>query len=284
MASEAHRILLGLFFQMTLTLLLCFSSSQALKFNVGGKDGWVVKPSEDYNHWAGRNRFQVNDTLYFKYKKGSDSVLVVNKTDYDSCNTKDAMMKMDDGDSHFTFDKSGPFFFISGNSENCKKDQKLVVVVLAVRDKTPSSPPMAAPAPSPAEGNPPTVSPGPSEGPDVGENAPAPSPAEGNPPTVSPGPSEGPDAGDNPPAPSPAGGNPPAMSPGPSEVPDVGDNSPALPPPIWSPPAMSPGPSEGPNVADNAPEPSPVPTAGSTRIGGYGVGMVLLLGCLVGHV
>lgn len=40
------------------------SSCEAYKFNVGGKNGlWVVKPSENYNHWAERMRFQVNDTL-----------------------------------------------------------------------------------------------------------------------------------------------------------------------------------------------------------------------------
>jgi hypothetical protein len=30
---------------------------------VGGRDGWVLSPSESYNHWAGNTRFQVNDTL-----------------------------------------------------------------------------------------------------------------------------------------------------------------------------------------------------------------------------
>jgi len=50
-------------------LLLVGSSSsprfqaEARQFEVGGRDGWVVKPSEDYNHWAQRSRFQVNDTL-----------------------------------------------------------------------------------------------------------------------------------------------------------------------------------------------------------------------------
>jgi hypothetical protein len=39
------------------------SSSSAYKFYVGGKDGWVLNPSESYNHWAGRNRFHVNDVL-----------------------------------------------------------------------------------------------------------------------------------------------------------------------------------------------------------------------------
>lgn len=30
---------------------------------VGGRDGWILSPSESYNHWTGNTRFQVNDTL-----------------------------------------------------------------------------------------------------------------------------------------------------------------------------------------------------------------------------
>ncbi|EXC08459.1 hypothetical protein L484_009602 [Morus notabilis] len=126
-----------------LLLFSCFlSSSQAYKFNVGGSDGWVLNPSENFNHWAERNRFQANDTLYFKYKKGTDSVLVVNKDDYNNCNTKNPIQKLEDGDSVFKFDRSGPFFFISGKYGSCQKGQKLIVVVLAVRPK-PNTPPAA---------------------------------------------------------------------------------------------------------------------------------------------
>jgi hypothetical protein len=38
-------------------------SSEAYVFYPGGRDGWVLDPTESYNHWAGRNRFQVNDTI-----------------------------------------------------------------------------------------------------------------------------------------------------------------------------------------------------------------------------
>ncbi|KZV49125.1 early nodulin-like protein 2-like [Dorcoceras hygrometricum] len=78
-------------------------------------------------------RFLVNDTLLFKYKKGSDSVLVVNRDDYDKCNSGKPILKLDDGDSVFKFDRSGHFFFISGKKSNCDKGQKLIIVVLAVR-------------------------------------------------------------------------------------------------------------------------------------------------------
>ncbi|KAI8011780.1 Early nodulin-like protein 2 [Camellia lanceoleosa] len=118
---------------------------EAYQFNVGGKDGWVLNPSENYNHWAGRLRFQVNDTLFFKYKKGSNSVLVVTKQDYDQCNTQKPIMKLDNGDSVLKFDRSGLFYFISGVKANCDKGQKLITLVLAVRKQQKSPPPMAAP-------------------------------------------------------------------------------------------------------------------------------------------
>ncbi|KAJ4845598.1 hypothetical protein Tsubulata_005729 [Turnera subulata] len=130
-------------------------SCQAYNFYVGGKDGWVLNPSENYSHWAGRNRFQVNDTLLFKYKKGSDSVLIVSKEDYYSCSSKNPVQSLTDGNSTFKFDHSGPFFFISGMPDNCNKGQKLIIVVMAVRPKTPSPAPLAAPpqSPSPQSGN-----------------------------------------------------------------------------------------------------------------------------------
>ncbi|OMP08967.1 Plastocyanin-like protein [Corchorus olitorius] len=158
------------------------SLTQSYKFHVGGKDGWVVTPSENYNHWAERNRFQVNDTLFFKYKKGADSVLLVTREDYFSCNTTNPILSLKDGDSTFTFDRSGPFFFISGISDNCNKGQKLIVVVMAVRHKhspspstSPATPPVPS-SPSPPTTNPPVESPEPSDAPsDLDAPAPVPS-------------------------------------------------------------------------------------------------------------
>ena len=44
-------------------LAAAVSSSEAYVFYADGRDGWVLDPTESYNHWAGRNRFQVNDTI-----------------------------------------------------------------------------------------------------------------------------------------------------------------------------------------------------------------------------
>ncbi|CAA6673001.1 unnamed protein product [Spirodela intermedia] len=122
-----------------LTMMLMMSSSYAYDFYVGGRDGWVTNPSEGFNHWAERNRFQVNDRLVFKYKKGEDSVLVVNEEDYRACNTSNIVRKLDDGDSR--------------DPGRCQAGQRLVVVVLALRRRSGPSPAAVPPqmAPSAAE-------------------------------------------------------------------------------------------------------------------------------------
>ncbi|KAI3728653.1 hypothetical protein L6452_17292 [Arctium lappa] len=124
-------------------------------FYVGGKDGWVLHPHENYNHWAERSRFQVNDTLVFKYKKGSDSVLVVNEEGYQKCNKTNPKQTLDDGKSVFKFTRSGPFFFISGHDDKCENGEKLIIVVLAVRNRkqvehSDSAPPTPPPTKTPA--------------------------------------------------------------------------------------------------------------------------------------
>ncbi|KZV23233.1 copper ion binding protein [Dorcoceras hygrometricum] len=195
-------------------IFACLSrSSEAYQFIVGGKDGWVLSPSESYSQWAGRNRFSVNDTLLFRYPKGSDSVLVVSKDDYDNCNTANPILKLDDGNSIFRYDRSGPFYFITGTKENCDKGQKLVTVVMAVRS-TPTPPTTAAPPPlSPS--SPPVISP--SYPPSVTSPSPAASPAN-QAPGASP-PASSPEANLSPPstttpgspgAPVPGGGNTPS--------------------------------------------------------------------------
>lgn len=62
-------------FLIGLVLLLTPMLLEAKEFHVGGKDGWVVNPSEDYNQWARTHRFRVNDTL-----RESNSLLILNIT------------------------------------------------------------------------------------------------------------------------------------------------------------------------------------------------------------
>ncbi|KAH6822951.1 hypothetical protein C2S53_017827 [Perilla frutescens var. hirtella] len=148
---------------------------QALQFVVGGRDGWVLNPFENYNHWAQRMRFQVNDTLLFKYQRGSESVLVVDKDDYEKCNTGNPILKLQDGNSIITFDRSGLFFFISGSKSNCANGQKLIIAVLAVRNNRSLSPLPPRPIAPPPE----------TESPAASTTSPSSPPAEAHTPTSS---------------------------------------------------------------------------------------------------
>ncbi|KAJ0250920.1 ENODL3 [Hirschfeldia incana] len=147
---------------MLTALVFALGLSSGYKFYVGGKDGWVLTPSEDYSHWSHRNRFQVNDTLYFKYAKGKDSVLEVSEEEYNTCNTTHPITSLSDGDSLFVFSRSGPFFFVSGNSENCLKGQKLAVNVMSTAHHHSHSPRQPSPSPSPTLSPVPLSSPAPS--------------------------------------------------------------------------------------------------------------------------
>nr|XP_027063151.1 early nodulin-like protein 2 [Coffea arabica] len=252
--------------------LLCMASfiisSYAYQFSVGGRDGWVVKPSEDYNHWAGRMRFQVNDTLFFKYKKGSNSVLVVNKDDYDKCNVDKPIIKLEDGNSIFKFDRSGPFYFISGNKTYCDQGQKMIVHVLAVRTppKPPASPPSPSPRPAPAVSpiSPPSTAPTPAGSPSLSPPSSAPTPAGS--PSLSPSSS----------APTPAGS--PSLSPPSSAPTPAAAGSPSSAPTSPTAPG-SPGPAganspPGPAGGNSPPGPAganspPGPGSSSRKASGY---------------
>ncbi|GAB4846434.1 hypothetical protein Ancab_025439 [Ancistrocladus abbreviatus] len=238
----------GLLPLLSVIFSLSLSFSHAYRFYVGGKDGWVIHPSEDYSQWAGRNRFLINDILYFKYKKGEDSVLVVNKDDYDSCNTQKPILKLENGDSEFKVTRSGPFFFISGVKDHCLKGQKLTVVVLHL----PRPPPTTAPPSVPR--TPPTGSHPPQAAPPQGHVPTTPSPVTGTPKG-----SPAPGASPHQPTPSPAShppspsthpspvSQPPAAGPSMSPIPTSPTSSPAAAPshhgyvPATSPTASTPG-------------------------------------------
>ncbi|XP_010262498.1 PREDICTED: mavicyanin-like [Nelumbo nucifera] len=116
-----------------------FLSVNSIEFEVGDDKGWEVPPSKNqqmYNEWASQNRFQVDDTVRFKYKK--DSVMVVSESDYDKCHSTQPMFFSNNGDTTFTLNRSGLFYFISGVVGHCEKGQKMIIKVL---QETANSPP-----------------------------------------------------------------------------------------------------------------------------------------------
>ncbi|WOG92067.1 hypothetical protein DCAR_0311324 [Daucus carota subsp. sativus] len=144
--------LLGLFFLV--------QTGNAFEFIVGGANGWAPSASDALNQWAESQRFQIGDSLVFNYAADQDSVLYVTKDDYTNCNTAYPINKFTDGHTVYKFNQSGPHYFISGNEEHCKKNEKLVVIVLADRgSKYGNSPPPleSNPSPPPYSYSPPPV-------------------------------------------------------------------------------------------------------------------------------
>src|SRR4051812_34838534 len=89
--------------------------------------------------------------VVFVYLPDVDSVLLVNETSYQNCDTSSAIDTFQDGNTVFVFTHSGHYHFISGNKDNCLKNESLVVVVMADRSNK-SSP---APSPSASDSSPP---------------------------------------------------------------------------------------------------------------------------------
>jgi hypothetical protein len=146
----------------------------------------------------------------FRYDKGAgDGVLHVTQNDYDTCNTSQPLLRLTGGDSRFLLPNSGPYFFISADAGRCKAGERLIVVVLAIRDKDfrnmpsplfPSSPPppppksSSAPPPAQPKPGPPSSSTPPPPTPHALPPAP---PSAGNASSPSPAPLTAPLAGTN---------------------------------------------------------------------------------------
>ncbi|KAK1565252.1 hypothetical protein Q3G72_022498 [Acer saccharum] len=127
-----------------LLILLSFLHVYAVtctEFEVGGDDGWVVpKNSKDgdqkYNQWASKNRFKIDDKLHFKYSK--DSVIVVTEEEYKKCRSSHPIFFSNNGDTVFTLERPGLFYFISGVGGHCERGMKMIIKVLE-----PESPPQS---------------------------------------------------------------------------------------------------------------------------------------------
>ncbi|KAI3885180.1 hypothetical protein MKW98_002572 [Papaver atlanticum] len=134
--TNASFVLFLTLFVFLLQLLLVQSSAD---FEVGDDKGWVVPDSKNddkYNQWASKHRFQINDTIRFKYKK--DSVLVVTDSEYEKCRSAHPIFFSNNGDTIYKFERSGLFYFISGVTGHCERGQKMIIKVLENETPSPS--------------------------------------------------------------------------------------------------------------------------------------------------
>lgn len=78
-------------------------------------------------------------------------MLQVREKDYDKCDRSEPIRGYKDGHTKIELNRSGPFYFISGEEGHCQRGEKLLVVVLSPNhhNKSVAVAPAAAPAPAP---------------------------------------------------------------------------------------------------------------------------------------
>lgn len=154
----SSRGLLSSVLLLLLLMSLFLTFSEAREYLVGGKpNAWKIPSSgstDSLNKWAGALRFQMGDSLVWNYDS-TDSVLRVSQKDYETCNTSSPIAEYKDGNTKLILARSGPYYFISGANGNCKKGQKLTVVVMSARSQFMG----ISPAPSPLQFDGPAVPP-----------------------------------------------------------------------------------------------------------------------------
>ncbi|CAN4079169.1 unnamed protein product [Withania somnifera] len=105
--------------------------ASSMEFQVGDTTGWAVPPENDtifYNNWASAMRFKIGDAIRFKYKK--DSVMEVTDQEYKKCNSTRPSFFSNTGNTMFTLDHTGYFYFMSGAAGHCERGQRMIVRVI----------------------------------------------------------------------------------------------------------------------------------------------------------
>ncbi|AEE34268.1 putative Phytocyanin domain, cupredoxin [Arabidopsis thaliana] len=119
-------------------------------YKVGDLDAWGIPiDAKVYSKWPKSHSFKIGDSLLFLYPPSEDSLIQVTPSNFKSCNTKDPILYMNDGNSLFNLTQNGTLYFTSANPGHCTKYQKLLVSVGTYSAEAEAlSPSSAADAPS----------------------------------------------------------------------------------------------------------------------------------------
>ncbi|KAL0326712.1 UNVERIFIED_CONTAM: hypothetical protein Sangu_1749200 [Sesamum angustifolium] len=117
----------------TLLLLLAIQGEVLCNvYQVGDLHAWGIPTSSNpqiYTKWSKSHNLNIGDSLFFLYPPSEDSVIQVTSESYNSCNLKDPILYMNNGNSLFNITKPGDLYFTSGVDGRCQKSQKLHVSV-----------------------------------------------------------------------------------------------------------------------------------------------------------
>ncbi|KAL6981346.1 hypothetical protein U1Q18_022975 [Sarracenia purpurea var. burkii] len=143
-----------------LIILIGAPAAIAVQYTVGDSSGWTQ--GVDYTTWTAGKTFYPNDTLLFTY--GSlHSVDQVSQSDYNGCNTGNAIKSYSTGSTTIPLTTTGSTYYICGTPGHCSNGMKLAITVSAATTTTPSPPgtPPSTTTPSPSGTPPSTTTPSP---------------------------------------------------------------------------------------------------------------------------
>ncbi|KAI9173515.1 hypothetical protein LWI28_002568 [Acer negundo] len=123
---------LYLWYAFQLLVVLLQTKVLCHQHKVGDLDAWGLPTSADplvYAKWSKYNTFKIGDSLLFLYPPSQDSVIQVTKQSFESCNSTDPILYMNNGNSLFNITTNGNFYFTSGEAGHCQKKQKLYINV-----------------------------------------------------------------------------------------------------------------------------------------------------------
>ncbi|KAG8496794.1 hypothetical protein CXB51_007971 [Gossypium anomalum] len=116
-------------------LLLLQAKVFCSQYKVGDLDAWGIPTSANPKYMPNGPKTipSSSETLsvMFLYPPSQDSVIQVTEQSYNSCNLKDPILYMNNGNSLFNITKPGEYFFTSGEPGHCEKKQKLYIAVLS---------------------------------------------------------------------------------------------------------------------------------------------------------
>ncbi|MCD9639561.1 hypothetical protein HAX54_024177 [Datura stramonium] len=138
------------FFLLIQSQVLCY------EYKVGDLNAWNIPSSANpdvYVKWSKNHIFKLGDSLLFLYPPSEDSVIQVTKQNYNSCNLKNPILYMNNGNSLFNITRPGEFYFTSGEQGHCEKLQKLHISIPGGNGSTYEEADSPAFAPSPSYTN-----------------------------------------------------------------------------------------------------------------------------------
>ncbi|KAL2327119.1 hypothetical protein Fmac_020546 [Flemingia macrophylla] len=117
---------------LLVTLVRFQATVQCYQYKVGDLNAWGIPTSANkqvYDKWSKYHNLTIGDSLLFLYPPSQDSVIQVTVESYKSCNLKDPILYMNNGNSLFNITSKGDMYFTSGKAGHCQKNQRLHITV-----------------------------------------------------------------------------------------------------------------------------------------------------------